>query len=330
MNLENMDWLLPLSAVFLAGLFLALWTLLWRDGRDLKILGHQNLVLSPGLAWGRRILKGFLVLGGFLFVLLGALRLQGKPVPEDVVLRGSDVVVVLDVSKSMMTQDLVPNRLEAAKRAVDEWMHNQTGNRVGLVVFSGEALVQVPLTFDVQADSMVLQGDDTDAVDRGGTDIGEGIRAALDVFPKDNPDKRGRALLLITDGELTDGASNLDQACEDAKSKGVPIVAVGIGTPEGKPIPDGVSFWGEPTFKKDSGGNVHVSRLDEKRLQKIADSTGGVYVAGDNTANLGSIDSTLENLQKTEMKGQGTVRREELAPSMGWLAAGTLLLSALL
>ncbi|HXL72938.1 MAG TPA: VWA domain-containing protein, partial [bacterium] len=184
MNIEYTDWLWPLSIIFLLGLFLVLWTLLWRDRWDLKILGHQNLVLSPGVAWSRRVLKGLLVLGGFFLVLLGALRLQGKPTPEDVVLRGSDVVVVLDVSKSMLTQDLIPNRLEAAKKAVDTWIHDQTGNRVGLVVFSGEALVQVPLTFDVQADSMVLQGDDTDAVDRGGTDIGEGIRTALSVFPK--------------------------------------------------------------------------------------------------------------------------------------------------
>jgi Ca-activated chloride channel family protein len=330
MNLGYTDWLWPLSAVFALGLVLALWTLLWRDRRDLKILGHQNLVLSPGLAWSRRMLKGFLVLGGFLLMLLGALRLQGKPVPEDVILRGSDVVVVLDVSKSMLTQDLVPNRLEAAKKAVDDWMHRQTGNRVGMVVFSGEALVQVPLTFDVEADSMVLQGDDTDAVDRGGTDIGEGIRTALSVFPKDNPDKRGRVILLMTDGELTDGASNLNQACADAKTNGVPIVTVGMGTPQGKPIPDGTSFWGEPTFKKDASGNVHVSQLDEKTLQQIASSTGGVYVSGDSNEDLGSIDSALENIQKTEMKGQGTVRHEELAPSLGWMAAGTLLFSALL
>ena len=329
MNLENMDWFWPLAVIFLLGFLFALRTL-WRDQRDLKILGHQNLVLSPGLVWGRRVLKTLLVFSGGFLIFLGAVRLQGKPTPEDLILRGSDVVVVLDVSKSMLTQDMIPNRLEAAKKAVNAWMQNQTGDRVGLVVFSGEALVQVPLTFDVQAVSLVLEGDDTDAVDRGGTDIGEGIRTALSVFPQDNPDKRGRAILLITDGELTDGASNLDQACQDAKEKGVPIVVVGIGTPQGKPIPDGKSFWGEAMFKKDSSGNVHVSRLDEKRLQEVAGLTGGVYVSGDSNENLGSMDAALENLQKTEMKGQGTVRRRELAPPLGWLAAGTLLLSALL
>jgi Ca-activated chloride channel family protein len=329
MNLGNLDWVLPLAILFGIGLALAIWTL-WRDQRDLKILGHQNLVLSPGLAWGRRLIKGLLLLSGLFLILLGAIRLQGKPTPEDLALRGSDVVVVLDVSKSMLTQDMIPNRLEAAKKAVDSWMQNQTGDRVGLVVFSGEAIVQVPLTFDIQAVSMVLEQDDTDAVDRGGTDIGEGIRKALSAFPKDNPDKRGRAILLITDGELTDGASNLDQACQSAKAMGVPIVAVGIGTPQGRPIPDGASFWGEALYKKNRSGEVHISKLDEKTLQKAASLSGGVFVAGDNNNNLGAIDSELDNLQKTEMKGQGAVRREEFAPALGWISAATILLSGLI
>jgi Ca-activated chloride channel family protein len=276
------------------------------------------------------VLKGLLLLAGFLLILLGSVRLQGKATPEDLVLRGSDVMVVLDVSKSMLTPDMIPNRLEAAQKALNEWMQNQEGDRVGLVVFSGEALVQVPLTFDVQAVSMVLDQDDPDAVDRGGTDIGEGIRKALTAFPKENPDKRGRAILLITDGELTDGASNLDQACQDAKNQGVPIVAVGIGTPQGKPIPAGASFWGEAMYKKDRSGGVHISKLDEKTLRKVASLTGGVFVSGSDNENLGSINEALGGLQKTEMKGQGAMRREELAPPLGWLAAGTLLLSALL
>ncbi len=329
MNLGNLNWVLPLAVLFGIGLVLAIWTL-WRDQRDLKILGHQNLVLSPGLAWGRRLVKGLLLLSGLFLILLGAIRLQGKPTPEDLALRGSDVVVVLDVSKSMLTQDMIPNRLEAAKKAIDSWMQNQTGDRVGLVVFSGEAIVQVPLTFDIQAVSMVLEQDDTEVVDRGGTDIGEGIRKALSAFPKDNPDKRGRAILLITDGELTDGASNLDQACEDAKKMGVPIVAVGIGTPQGRPIPDGASFWGEAQYKKSRSGEVHISKLDEKTLQKAANLSGGVFVAGDNNDNLGAIDSELDNLQKTEMKGQGAVKREEFAPALGWISAATILLSGLI
>jgi Ca-activated chloride channel family protein len=323
--LENWWFLIP---IFVVGLLLSLWT--WaRDKRDLKLLGLQNLVLSPELAWGRRIVKSSLVLAGLFLVLMGALRLQGKPVPEDLALRGSDVMVVLDVSKSMLTRDMVPNRLEAAKKAVATWMQSQEGDRVGLVAFSGEAAVQVPLTLDLQAVSMVLENDDTDTVERGGTDIGKGIRQALLSFPKENPDKRGRAILLLTDGELTDRASNLKEACQEAKDKGVPIVAVGLGTPQGKAIPDG-AFWGQETFKKDIAGNVHISKLDESTLRQIADSTDGLFVNGDNGDDLDAIDKVLDKLQKSEMKGKGGTRREEWAPAMGWLAATTLFLSAVL
>ncbi len=328
MKIAYLDNLWYLVLIFGAGLLLALWT--WaRDQRDLKILSLQNLVLSPELAWARRVVKSLFLLAGLFLVLLGALRLQGKPVPEDLDLRGSDIVVVLDLSKSMLTQDMVPNRLEAAKKAVLSWMQGQDGDRVGLVAFAGEGMVQVPLTLDLQAVSVVLQSDDTDVVGKGGTDIGKGIREALTVFPKENPDKRGRAILLLTDGELTDRASNLDEACQEAKKMGVPVVAVGLGTPQGKPIPDG-AFWGQETFKRDETGNVHISRLDEGTLRKIADTTGGLFVSGDNGDNLGSIDKVLENLQKTEMKGKGGVKRVEFAPSLGWMAAATLFISTIL
>jgi Ca-activated chloride channel family protein len=270
------------------------------------------------------------MLAGLLLILLGAARLQGKPVPEDLNLRGIDVMVVLDVSKSMLTQDIVPNRLGAAKKAVISWLQNRDGDRVGLVVFAGEAIVQVPLTLDLEAVSLVLDRDDVDAVDRGGTDIGEGIRTALTAFEKDDQSKRGKAILLITDGETTDGSSDVSKACLEAKEKNVPVVAVGIGTRQGRPIPDGASFWGEALYKKNRSGNIVISHLDEQTLKKIANSTNGMFIQGENENSLESIGKTLDGLQRTEMKGKGAVRREELAPSLGVFSAGALLLSALI
>jgi Ca-activated chloride channel homolog len=328
-NIEYLNWLW-----FLAPLFLLWggWTLynFWRDRRDLRLLGEYHLVLSPQVVWVRRILKGGLALLGLLLALLGAVRLQGKPVPEDLTLRGIDVMVVLDVSKSMMTRDILPNRLEAAKNAILNWMQKQEGDRVGMVVFAGEALVQVPLTFDLDAVSLVVSRADVNSVDRGGTDIGKGILAALAAFEKDDSGKRGKAILLITDGETTEGASDVTEACKEAQEKKVPIVAVGIGTKQGSPIPDGVSFWGEAVYKRDQAGNIHISHLDEETLRKIADLTGGTFVQGDKPENLASIEGALDGLQKTEMKGQGTMRRQELAPSMGAWSAGALLLSAII
>jgi Ca-activated chloride channel family protein len=296
----------------------------------LRALGHQNLVLGLGLAWGRRVLKGALLLAGLFLALLGAARLQGKPVPEDLQLSGVDLMIVVDVSKSMLTQDLIPNRMEAAKKAVLSWLEGREGDRAGVVVFAGEAILQVPLTLDLQAVSLVLEQAAPDAVDRGGTDIGKGIRAALAGFPKEEEGKRGRALLLLTDGEATEGSSNLAQACLEAKEMKVPIVAVGVGTRQGRPIPDGVSFWGEAVYKRDRSGNVRVSRLDEEALAKIADITGGRVVHGDSPENLSAIGKTLEGLKQTSLKGKGAVRRQELAPSLAAGAAAALLLCVLL
>jgi Ca-activated chloride channel homolog len=329
MHIDYGNWFWPLLLLFLIWAGFSIYTF-WRDRRDLEILGYQNFVLSPHVIWIRRVLKGSLILGGFLVILLGAVRLQGKPLPEDLDLRGVDVMIVLDLSKSMMTQDMVPNRLEAAKRYLLSWLQNQDGDRVGLTVFAGEALVQVPLTFDLQAVSLVLDRDDVDVVEKGGTDIGEGIRTALASFSKDDQNKRGKAILLLTDGEITDGASNLTEACLEAKEKKVPIIAVGMGTRQGRPIPDGVSFWGEPVYKKDGSGSIHISQLDEKTLEKIAEMTGGAFIHGDNEEGMASIQKALDGLQKTEMKGQGAMRRQELSPFLGKLAVAVLLLSFLI
>jgi Ca-activated chloride channel homolog len=329
MNIANLNWLWFLLPPFLLWAGLTFYTF-WRDRRDLGALGEHNLVLSPRVVWIRRILKGGLALTGLFLALLGAVRLQGKPVPEDLNLRGIDVMVVLDVSKSMLTRDIVPNRLEAAKNAILDWIQKQEGDRVGMVVFAGEALVQVPLTFDLEAVSLVVSRADVNSVDRGGTDIGKGIEAALAAFEKDDQSKRGKAILLITDGETTEGASDVTEACKEAKEKNVPIVAVGIGTRQGSPIPDGISFWGEAVYKRDSAGNIHISHLDEGTLRKIADISGGTFVQGDNPENLASIEGVLDGLQKTEMKGQGTMRRQELAPSLGAWSAGAILLSAII
>lgn len=329
MHIANTQWILFLAPLLVLLGALALFTL-WKDREDLRILGAHNLVLSPALAWARRVAKALLILTGFALAFLGAVRLQGKPVPSDLNLRGIDVMVVLDVSKSMLTQDLGPNRIEAAKKAVLDWVGQRDGDRVGVVVFAGEALVQVPLTMDMEAVELVLSKADVDAVDRGGTDIGEGLRTALAAFPKEEASKRGKAILLITDGETTEGASDLDKPSREAKERGIPILSVGIGTRQGKPIPDGASFWGEALFKKDPAGNVHISHLDEGALRKIADLSGGVFVQGESNEALGSIQGELDNLQKTEMKGKGTMRRQELAPSLGAGSALALALSFLL
>lgn len=329
MHLGDERYLPYLAAGFAALVLFALYAL-WRDRRDLEALGAHNLLLSPRWAFLRRAAKVLIVLGGLFLAGLGASRLQGKPGPSDLVLSGIDVMVVLDVSKSMLVQDLAPNRLEAAKKAVLSWMDGRVGDRVGLTVFSGEAIVQVPLTLDLQAVSMVLEQADVWAVDRGGSDPGVGIRAALESFGQDGEEGRGRAILLLTDGETTKDASNLEAACREAKEKNVPVLAVGVGTRRGKPIPDGVSFWGETVYKKGSDGRTVVSKLDEKALQGIAETTGGMVVYGEDPKSLDSVGGVLSRLQATVMKDKGAAVRKEWAPALGAGAAALFLLAVML
>lgn len=136
--------------------------------------------------------------------------------------------------------------------------------------------------------------------------------------------------MLITDGEITEGSAILPEACKEAKEANVPVVAVGIGTPQGRPIPDGTSFWGEAVYKKDRSGNIHVSHLDEGNLKQIASITGGVYIQGESDRSLASIGDHLDGLEKTMMKDKGVMRREELSPVLGAFAAATLILSSVL
>jgi|GEM_PF-2038777 len=329
LQFANEDALLPLLAVLCLMIGWGVWTL-FKDRRDLDFLGKQNLVWSPLWVWARRAVKGGLAMAALFLLFLGASRLQGKPVPEDLNMSGVDVMVVLDVSKSMLTQDILPNRLEAAKKALFNWLSARQGDRVGLVIFAGEALVQVPLTMDLNAVSLVLVKADPDEVDTGGTDIGKGIQTALDSYDKEEDKKRGKAIVLMTDGEITEGSAILPQVLERAKQMNVPIVTVGMGTPQGRPIPDGTAFWGEATYKRDSSGAIHISHLDEETLRHIADSTQGLYISGDNDQNLATIDSALNKLQKTLMKSKGGVRREELSPRLALGAAFSLLLASVL
>lgn len=327
MHFGNPQFIFPLVLAGAVLLALGVWTF-FRDRRDLRELGHRNLVLAPVLAVSRRGFKRIMLLAALAACALGASRWLGKPVPSESGQYGLDIMVALDVSKSMLSRDVRPNRLEAAKQALQDALPRLEGNRIGLEVFAGEAILQVPLTLDLEAVSTVLDGADVDAVDLGGTNFSEAIETALKAFPEEKePSKRGRVLLLYTDGEPTAGEDDLKAALEEAKQRHVAVVSIGVGTPQGQPIPDGQSFWGEAEYKHDHQGRVVVSRLDEDTLKRMASTTGGVYAQGDSPRALANVQSLLETLEKTLIRGQDSMKRHELAPSMGW-AASVFLLAA--
>jgi len=189
---------------------------------------------------------------------------------QEIKRKGLDIVVALDLSKSMLAEDIKPNRLEAAKREIKSLINMMKGDRVAIVAFSGSAFVQCPLTLDYGTAKLFLDNLDVNSIPLGGTNIGEAIDVASSAF--EGHEKKHRVLILITDGE--DHGERIMQAVDEAKKKGIVIFTIGIGKQEGAPIPF-IDEDGRKGFIKDREGNIVLSKLDPVLLQKIALLTGG-------------------------------------------------------
>ena len=253
--------------------------------------------LAPEVSLAMRIVKQAFVLLALACLILAVANPQVGTRLEEVKREGIDLFVALDVSLSMKSEDIRPSRLEKAKRDVSELLRKLSGDRVGMVVFAGDAFVQFPLTADYAAADLFLSAIDVDAVPVPGTMIGSAIEVALKSFSKDVPTQK--AVVIVSDGENTEG--DVMGAVEDAKKAGVRVYSVGMGTPEGGPIPvlnqNGVRV----DYKRDQSGSIVLTKLDESMLQQIAATTGGSYhraTSGGNEIN--DIFKELSSLEKVE------------------------------
>ncbi|HAZ12331.1 MAG: hypothetical protein A2X86_03750 [Bdellovibrionales bacterium GWA2_49_15] len=236
---------------------------------------------------------------------------------EEVKRRGVDIIIALDVSKSMMAEDISPNRLERAKRKIGDFLNMLQGDRVGLIAFAGTSFLQSPLTLDYGAIKLFLDELDTNLIPVPGTALGDAISKAMASF--DQNDKKSRVLVLITDGE--DHVGNPLEAAKKAGEQQIKIYTIGIGKDEGAPIPDKENGG----FKKDSSGNLILTKLDEQTLQKIALETGGSYVRSV------SGDLDLENVYKditlkVEDKDLKSGKRQRFEERFQWFVLLALLL----
>ena len=191
---------------------------------------------------------------------------------EEVRREGVDIVIALDTSRSMLATDVTPTRLDRAKLALQEFVQQLQGDRIGLIAFAGSAFVQCPLTLDYGAFLESLRSVTVGIIPKGGTALGEAIRTGLSAF--ENQPGKHHALIIITDGEDHDG--HVRKASQPAAARGIKVYTIGVGTPEGELIP--LSVDGRRTFLKDRQGQVVKSRLDTETLQHIALTTGGAYV----------------------------------------------------
>jgi len=268
----NFLWLLPLTAVT----FLVVYRKR-RQALDRFAEGQLLKRLTPEYSRGRRVLEAVLCLLALGCMLLALAGPRWGSHYQEVTQKGVDIVIALDVSPSMLVEDVKPDRLERAKREITDFLKVVQGDRVGLVAFSGAAYTQCPLTLDYGALMMFLNILHPDNIPRHGTDLGAAILGAMKAFdPKSETDK---VILLITDGEDNEGRGL--EAARQAAAKGIKIFVFGMGDPSGGPIP---ASGGKGGFIKDDNGELVLSKLDEAGLQEIAAVTGGEYVrsmAGD-------------------------------------------------
>ncbi len=263
-----------------------------------KFIG-ENLIsqLAPDASLAMRIVKQVLILLALASLILTmANPLVGTRL-EEVKREGIDLFVALDVSLSMKSEDIRPSRLEKAKRDVSELLKKLSGDRVGMIVFAGDAFVQFPLTADYAAADLFLSAIDVDAVPIPGTMIGSAVEVALKSFSKDIPTKK--AIVIVTDGENTEG--DVIGAVEEAKNNDVKVYAVGMGTTEGGPIPVYNQNGDRIDYKRDRSGSIVLSKLDETMLQQIAAVTGGTYHRATSGGNeIDDIFNELCSLEKVE------------------------------
>lgn len=280
----------------LAGFF---WFAGVRRHRSAERFGAAGMMtrLAETASPAKRIFRSVLLLTALALLILGLANPQIGTRLEEVKQEGVDLFIALDVSLSMKAEDLKPNRLERSKLEIRNLIARLNGDRLGLIVFAGEAYTQFPLTTDYSAANLFLDVVDVDAVPMAGTNIGAAIERAMESF--DPKEQTTKVLVIITDGENTEG--DAIEAAEEAVRTGVLLYTIGMGSPEGVPIPAYDGSGRQVDFKRDKLGQVVVSKLDEVSLEKIAAIGNGKYFRGTSAQDeLNEIYKNISALQKKE------------------------------
>ena len=277
------------------------WLSVRRKKALLKEFGDQSVVkeLMPDYSGNRPVVKLIFLLLAVAFFILGLAGPEFGSKLEKKKHRGVEVIIALDVSNSMLAEDIQPSRLERAKQAISKLVDNMQSDRIGLIVFAGEAFTQLPITSDYISAKMFLSNISTNSVPVQGTAIGAAINLSARSF---TPDYKGdKAIILITDGE-----NHEDDALGAAKAaaeKGITVYAIGMGLPEGAPIP--VSGGGQKNYLKDGQGNVVISKLDEGMLSQIASTGNGLYIRANNTQmGLNTVFDKIKKMSKAEFESK--------------------------
>jgi len=321
---------LALALLGLALGALALVLALRRRGHLSRVLPERHAErLAPGVSRRRPALQGSLYGLGLALLGLALAQPQCGSKSELVKKRGIDVVVALDASKSMLARDVAPSRLERAKLELTTLLDELKGDRVGLVVFAGEAFVQSPLTSDYAAAKLFLGAVSPEQMPQGGSNIGAALKLARQVLDGADRGAKERVVVLLSDGE--DLFGEVDEAVAELEEAGIQVLTVGVGSEGGEPIPLTNRRGEFVDYQKDRAGQTVITRLDRAGLSAIAEATGGAFFFQQRGVAMSQVLERIERMQKSELESRVAVRYDErfqyfALPGLALLVLGMLLL----
>lgn len=290
----------------------------------LKKFGDLSLLkqLMPDVSSSRKSLKFWLMVAALALLIVMLARPQmGSKISQEK-RKGIEVIISLDISNSMRAEDVVPSRLDKSKMLVENMVDNFTNDKVGLVVFAGDAFIQLPITSDYVSAKMFLQNTDPSLIATQGTDLAGAIELSSKSFTQQ--DKVGRAILIITDGEDHEGGAI--EAAEKARKNGIRVFVLGVGSTKGSPVPDG-----NGGYMKDNSGQEVISALNEEMCKQVAQAGGGAYIHVDNTSLAQrQLNDELTKLQKGDISSVVYSEYDEQFQAVGILVLILLVIEMLI
>ena len=298
----------------------------YRRRQNIRKYGDPALLkeLMPTISKYRPDVKFWLTFSALALTIFMLARPQFGSKMETVKRSGVEAVIALDISNSMLAEDVTPSRLEKSKKLISRLVDTFNNDKVGMIVFAGEAFTQLPITSDYVSAKMFLESINPNLISTQGTDIGAAIRLAMKSFTPN--EGVGRAIIVITDGENHEGGAL--EAAKEAAEKNMQVFILGIGSPDGSPIP---VERGRNDFRKDKDGNVIVTRLNEQMCQEIAKAGNGMYIRVDNSNSAEKIlNEEIGKMAKKDVESQVFTDFDEQFQVLAWLVLILLVVEMLI
>jgi len=317
---ENSEYLFLLVLIPII-IILFVMAIRWRK-RAIDKFGESHMVfkLMPMASFTKLRLKFILFSFSIAFIIIGLANPQIGSKMEEVKREGVDLMIAIDLSNSMLAEDLQPNRLMRAKQSISRLIDRLDGDRIGLVVFAGDAYVQLPITTDYSAAKLFLSTINTDIIPTQGTAIGKAIELSINSFDVSND--QNKAIIIITDGENHE--DDAIQKAKDAEDMGIFVHTIGMGSAEGGPIPIKNRYGSITSYQKDNSDNTVITKLNEEMLKEIAASGGGSYIRANSTQS--SLNALFKEINKMEKKEIGSKVFTDYKDRFQWFLGIALLL----